>query len=109
METCPSQENIYPCRCEADQFGRIKVTCSRNLNSLETFQQALKSLTGKNKVDLRLEDFNMGIPPNFFAGISIKTLEFYSCSVDSLTKDDQPGLLGLENDLEVRYLFRFVF
>lgn len=66
-------------------------------------QKALNSLTGKNNVDLRLENFNISLPSGVFSGIGIRDLRFHSCSMDSLT-NNQPGLLGLENHLDVRSL-----
>lgn len=105
-ETCPEAEDLYPCKCT--QGPRvIRVSCSND--SLVTLQQSLKSLTGKNNVYLNLRDFNINIPSNFFAGIGIKGLDFYSCRIDSLANDGKPVLLGLENYLEVSYSFVFVF
>lgn len=103
METCPAEEDISPCECEEEE-GEIMVTCSDDSLDLETLRQSLNSLSGKNDVDLFLGDFKIGkLPSNFFYGIGIKRLEISHCDLDSLTDDDQPGLLGLEDYLEVRY------
>lgn len=105
METCPDEEDIYPCVCKEG----ITVTCSKGffnpLDSLKALQQSLSMLIGKRDVRLILEDLNVNISSNFFAGIGIVELEFHSCRIDSSKKDDQPVLLGLENHLRVRYLF----
>lgn len=106
MDTCPEEEDISPCQCQ-EKSGYIMVFCSffNKKQDLETLQQALNSLSGKNDVHLNLEYFTIGISSNLFSGIGIKRINFHACRMDSLIKDDQPGLLGLENHLEVRYLF----
>lgn len=108
METCPDEEEVYPCSCKEGVFG-ITVTCSRGffntLYPLKTLHQSLSALTGNSGIILRLEGFNISIPSNFFAGFGIKGLEFHSCRIHNVTNDGQPALLGLENHLEVRYLF----
>lgn len=108
METCPDEEGIYPCSCKEDGYY-IKVTCSRGffntLYPLKTLRQSLSELTGKTRIILLLEGFNISIPSNFFAGFGIKSLKFHSCRIHNVTNDGQPALLGLENHLKVRYLF----
>lgn len=110
-ETCPAKEDIYPCVCDEahiQESGDILVTCSDVSLNLETLKQALSGLSGKSQVDLGLEDLQLGkLPSNYFSGISIRKLHFDHCFLDSLTNDDQPGLSGLENDLEVRICFLF--
>lgn len=110
METCPPNEAIRPCECKEDETGDIVVKCysvpSIRLHELETLQQALNSLTGKNEVHLRLTFFNASrFPSNLFSGVGIKKLDLASCDMDSLADDDQPRFLGLENHLEVRCRF----
>lgn len=113
MGTCPDEEDVYPCTCKdtIKLFGikEITMTCSKGffnpLDSLKNLQQSLSVLTGKSNVILRLEDFNINISSNFFAGIGIVQLDFISCRFDGSTYDNQPVLLGLENQLKVRYLF----
>lgn len=110
METCPAEEDISPCDCEEeDESGDIMVTCSDESLNLETLRKSLSSLSGKNDVDLALSDFKIGkLPSNFFYGIGIKRLDISHCDLDSLTNDDQPGFLGLENYLEVRYFCVYI-
>lgn len=109
-ETCPAEEDVYPCRCEEDRFGYyIHVKCSSflstRMNHMEILRKALNSLIGKHNVDLRFENFNISIPSNLFSGIGVRDLRFHSCRMDSFTKEDQPGLLGLEDHLDVRSWF----
>lgn len=109
METCPDEEDVYPCICKQDGFRNIKMTCSKGffntIDPLKTLQQSLRVLTGKNDVVLRLEDFNINLSSNFFAGIGIVQLDFISCRFASSPYGDQPVLFGLENHLKVIYLF----
>lgn len=98
MVTCPEAEDLDPCECtQGHDF--IVVECSSC--SLDTIQQALKSLSGKNNVTLHLEFLDINIPSDFFAGIVIEGLYFDNCRIDSLANDGKPMLLGLENHLEV--------
>lgn len=111
METCPAKEDIYPCVCDEahiQESGDILVTCSDVSLNLETLKQALSGLSGKNQVDLVLEDLQLGkLPSDYFSGIGIRKLDFDYGFLDSLTNDDQPGLLGLEDHLEVSLCFLF--
>lgn len=108
METCPKEGDIYPCDCEDHDGSMITVTCIRGnfIKSypLKILQLALSSLNGKTDIDLLFDKCNISIPSNFFAGIGIRFLRFQSCRIDSLGKDDQM-LTGLENHLQVRFLF----
>lgn len=109
METCPEPENIFPCKCtDLEGLNLIRIDCLSGYDlktrlPLNILQKALNGLRGKNNVYLGLYDIQDTLPSNIFSGIDIKKLEVWACRMDGLTNGDQPGLLGLENHLEVRY------
>lgn len=105
-ETCPTYEEIHPCTCKEDETGDILVTCSEKRLNLERLKFALNSLSGKENVDLLLSHFKIGtLPSSYFYGIFIKRLEISHCDLDSLSDDGRPGLLGLEESLQVKMYF----
>lgn len=108
MDTCPEPEDLLKCKCfKLGSYKRITVDCKSwydrdTILPIDELQQSLKGLLGKT-VELNLYDVQDTLPSDVFSGVIITHLNFHSCRMDSLTKDDQ--LLGLENHLSVRYLF----
>lgn len=107
METCPANEDLTPCMCKELSYG-IVVVCLSSVPmkwyDLQILQGALTSLKGKSNIDLRLDGYN-SMPSNIFSGIGIQKLKFTSCRMESFANDNKTELIGLEDHLEVRYLF----
>lgn len=108
MDECPEPEDMYKCKCfKLGRYKRITVDCKSwfyrdTTLPINELQESIKGLLGKT-VELNLYDVQDTLPSDVFKGIIITHLNFHSCSMDSLAKDNQ--LLGLEDHLWVRYLF----
>lgn len=102
VELCPDVNDISPCECdEDDDSGILDITCYED-QTLEELKEALSGLSGKKNIHLVIGETNLGVvPSNFFSGLDIYSLSFDHCELDSLSNDSGPGLLGLEDSLEV--------
>lgn len=101
---CPYPEDIAPCTCTEDD--NLIISCYEGTlgNMKDPF---FKNLREEKNLVFEFADLNLGvIPPAFFHGLHVKTLEFSHCKIKNLTTDNsQPQFMGLEDSLEELIIF----
>lgn len=100
VPTCPPREDIYPCRCDSDQY-LTSIGCD-GIGSIDKIQHVMKNTKGLNMSFAFWKSRLGDIPSDFFDGQQSVNLHFENCQIGSF--GDRP-FTGLEDTVKDIYIY----